>query len=405
MIPMAATASSTTPGFLEGPSMSVSDIYANARALSGYLKEKAAEIDEARRLPADVVARVREAGLFRLTMPRIWGGPEFSSIEQVEVIEELSRANSAVGWCVMIGCDSGIYSGYLDDDAGRKLYPHLDMSTAGWVWPAGRADRVDGGYRLSGQWMFGSGITHADVVSAGCIVHENGAMARDASGMPNWRIMLAPSSAFEIQDTWHTTGLRGTGSNDYRASDLFIPQQYSFSFLEQAKRDGPLWRRNNTILTKGAGVPLGVTRSTIDLFREIIQGKIEIPSGRLYKNLIRVQSAIADAEMLLGAARSYSFASIERYWKKLEKNEPPTAQERADIWLSNINVFQSSRQVIRMLFDTVGGSAIYSRKSAFDCALRDAETWCQHIIGQRRTLEMVGAMLLKSDDARISPLL
>jgi alkylation response protein AidB-like acyl-CoA dehydrogenase len=402
---MAATASSTTSGFLPGPSMSMEDIYANARSLSPYLRDKAAEIEEARRLPPDVVARVRAAGLFRLTMPKTWGGPEFSSIEQVEVIEELSRANSAVGWCVMIGCDSGIYSGFLDDNAGRKLYPHLDMATAGWVWPAGRADRVEGGYRVSGQWMFGSGITHADVVSAGCVVHENGAMARDASGMPNWRIMLAPASAFEIQDTWHTTGLRGTGSNHYRAADLFVPEQFSFSFLEPAKRDGPLWRRNNTILAKGAGVPLGVTRSTIDLFTEMIQGKVEVPSGRLYKNLARVQTAIADAEMLLGAARSYSFASIERYWKKLEKIEPPTAQERADLWLSNINAFQSSRQIIRSLFDTVGGSAIYSKKSVLDCALRDAETWCQHLIGQRRTLEMVGAMLLKSDDVRISPLL
>jgi indole-3-acetate monooxygenase len=402
---MAATASSTTRNFLQGPPMSASDIYANARALSGYFKEKATEIDEARRLPADVVARVREAGLFRLAMPKIWGGPEFSTIEQVEIIEELSRANSAVGWCVMIGCDSGIYSGYIDDEAGRKLYPRLDMSTAGWVWPAGRADRVDGGYRVSGQWMFGSGITHADVVSAGCIVYENGAPARDSAGIPKWRIMLAPASAYEIQDTWHTIGLRGTGSNDYRVKDLFIPEQNSFSFVEPAKRDGPLWRRNNAILPKGAGIPLGVARSTIDLFMEVIQGKVEAPSGRLYKNIGRVQSAIADAEMLLGAARSYTFRSIERYWKRLEKNEQPTMQERADLWLSNINTCQSSRQIIRTLFDTVGGSAIYSRKSALDRALRDAETWCQHIIGQRRTLEMVGAMLLKADDARISPLL
>src|ERR1700686_2857715 len=209
--------------------------------------------------------------------------------------------------------------------------------------------------------MFGSGVTHADVVSAGCVVHENGVPTKNKAGAPNWRIALAPASSFEIQDTWHTTGLRGTGSNDYRAADLFIPEQFSFSFLEPAKRDGPLWRRNNAILPKGAGVPLGVARSTIDLFTEVIQGKVEVPSGRLYKNLARVQSAIADAEMLLGAARSYSFAAIERHWKRLEKNEPPTIQERADIWLSNINVCQSSRQIIRMLFDAIGGSAIYSR--------------------------------------------
>jgi alkylation response protein AidB-like acyl-CoA dehydrogenase len=391
-------------GPLPGPSMSVSDIYANARALSGYFKEQSTAIDEARRLPPDVVARVREAGLFRLTMPRIWGGPELSTIEQVELIEEISRANSAVGWCVMIGCDSGIYSGFLEDAAGRELYQHLDLATAGWVWPAGKAERVDGGYRVSGQWMFGSGITHADVVSAGCIVTENGEPARNA-GIPLWRIMLAPASSFEIQDTWHTTGLRGTGSNDYQAKDLFIPERHSFSFMEPAKREGPIWRRNNAILPKGSGVPLGVARSTIDMFMEIIQGKIEFPGGRPYKNLARIQTAIAEAEMLLGAARSYTFTSIERHWKRLEKNEEPTQQERADLWLSNVNVCQSSRQIIRMLFDNVGGSAIYAKKSAFDRALRDSETWCQHIIGQRRTLEMVGSMMLKSDDARPSPLL
>jgi indole-3-acetate monooxygenase len=399
-----AAAALNKSGPLPGPSMSVSDIYANARALSGYFKEQSTAIDEARRLPPDVVARVREAGLFRLTMPRIWGGPELSTIEQVEVIEELSRANSAVGWCVMIGCDSGIYSGFLEDAAGRELYQHLDLATAGWVWPAGKAERVDGGYRVSGNWMFGSGITHADVVSAGCIVTENGAPARNA-GIPLWRIMLAPASSFEIQDTWHTTGLRGTGSNDYSATDLLIPERHSFSFMEPAKREGPIWRRNNAILPKGSGVPLGVARSTIDMFVEIIQGKIEFPGGRPYKNLARIQTSIAEAEMLLGAARSYTFTSIERHWKRLEKNEEPTQQERADLWLSNVNVCQSSRQIIRMLFDNVGGSAIYAKKSAFDRALRDSETWCQHIIGQRRTLEMVGSMILKSDDARPSPLL
>src|ERR1700736_1383305 len=170
---MTATAVNRS-GVLPGPPMSVSDIYANARALSGYLKEQSNACDEARRLPPDVVARGREAGLFRLTMPKIWGGPELSTIEQVEIIEELSRANSAVGWGGVVGWGSGFYSGFIDDGAGRELYPHLDMSTAGWVWPAGRAERVDGGYRVSGQWMFGSGVTQAAVVSAGCVVHESG---------------------------------------------------------------------------------------------------------------------------------------------------------------------------------------------------------------------------------------
>jgi alkylation response protein AidB-like acyl-CoA dehydrogenase len=385
--------------------MSVSEIYANARGLSVYLKEKSTEIEEGRRLPPDVVARVRGAGLFRLTMPKSWGGPELSTIEQLEVIEELSTADAAVGWCVMIGCDSGIFSGYLDDLAGRKLYPHLDMATAGWLYPVGRADRVNGGYRISGQWMFGSGITHADVVSAGCIVFENGAPVMESAGIPLWRIMLATASSFEIQDTWYTTGLRGTGSNDYRASNLYIPEELSFSLFEPAKRDSPLCRRNNVFLTKAGAVPLGAARAAIDVFADAMQDKKEFPSGCLYKNLVRIQTAIADAEMILGAARSYLYSTTERQWKKLVNREEPTEKERADAWLSNLNAFQSARQIVRTLFDAVGGSAIYTRKGPFDRALRDAETWCQHLIGQRRTLEMVGAFLLRSDDVRLPRLL
>lgn len=377
--------------------MSVSDIYTNARALTSYLKQKSAEIDEARRLPPEVAARVREAGMFRIAMPKIWGGPELSIIEQIEVIEELAKANASTAWCVMIGCDSGFYSGYLDEVAARELYPRLDMATAGSVSPMGRAEKVEGGYRISGQWPFGSGITHADVVGANCLLYKNGAPIMSAAGSPAWRIMLMPASSVEVLDTWHTTGMRGTGSNDYRVSNLFVPECNSFSFMEAARREGTLWRRAASFLPKVSGVPLGAARAAIDHVTETMQGKIEFPSGRPYKNLPRIQSAIGEAEMILGAARAYVFSATEREWMRMEKHEQPNIQERADIWLSRVNVAHQARQIIRMLYDAVGGAAIYSRNSPMDLALRDAETWCQHIVVQRKTLEAAGAMLLKSD--------
>lgn len=143
----------------------------------------------------------------------------------------------------------------------------------------------------------------------------------------------------------------------------------------------------------------------IDTVTEMMQAKVEMPGGRPYKNLPRVQSVIADAEMILGAARSYVFSATEREWKKIEKKVPLTEKERADAWLCRVNVFHSARDVIRMLYDAVGGSAIYSRKDPFDLQLRDAETWCQHLAVQRRTLEWVGALLLKSDGPPPFPLL
>ena len=389
---MAASAIDASPP-QAGARMSVSDIYANAHALRDYLREKSAEIDEARRLPPEVAARLRDAGMFRLAMPKSWGGPELSTFEQIEVIEEISRGNAAAGWCVMIGCDSGFFSAHLEDAVGRRLYPRLDMVTAGQASVVGIAERVEGGYRASGNFAFASGITHADVVIAGCIIQENGS---SVSAGPSGRWLLIPASECEIQDTWHTTGLRGTGSNDFHLSNVFVPEERSFNFFEPARRATALYRANNTFLPKFSGVPLGAARAMIDLVAETMQTKVEFPTGRSYKSIPRVQSAIAEAEMILGAARSYVFSATEREWKRLEKGEQLTERERADVWLCRVHVAHAAREVIRMLYDAVGGSAIYSRKGPFDRALRDAETWCQHVVVQRRTLEHIGAMLLKS---------
>jgi alkylation response protein AidB-like acyl-CoA dehydrogenase len=377
--------------------MSTADIYANAHALSSYLREKSAEIDEARRLPPEVVARLREAGMFRLMMPKEWGGPELRPAEQVEIIEELAKANASAAWCVMIGCDSGFFAGYLDDSAAREVFPHLDMVTAGSVMPTGRAERVEGGYRVTGQWSFGSGVSHADVVGLSCVLYENDAPLMKSKGTPVTCGMLAPAAHVEVVDNWHTTGMRGTGSSDYRAKDLFVPERFVFNLRPPARREGILWRRATNFLPKVSGVPLGAARAAIDHVIEMMQTKVEMPSGRPYKNMPRIQSVIADAEMMLGAARAYVFDSMDRELARLEHNEQPTVRERADAWLSRVNAAQSAREIIRMLYDAVGSAAIYSERGPLDRALRDAETFCQHIVAQRKSLEMIGGMLLGAD--------
>src|SRR5579862_3178412 len=216
-------------------SMNFVDIYENARGLSGFLREKSAEIDATRKLPSDVVERLREAGMFRLMMPKEWGGPELRPSQQVEIIEELAKANASAAWCVMIGCDSGFFAGYLDESAAREIYPRLDMITAGSVTPSGRAERVEGGYRVSGQWPFGSGVAHADVVGLTCALHENGAPIVKSGGAPIVCGLLTPAANVEVVDNWHTTGMRGTGSSDYRVKDLFVPERFLFNLRPPAR--------------------------------------------------------------------------------------------------------------------------------------------------------------------------
>ena len=179
----------------EGRPLSASDILDNARALAARVREKdlAEEYDRLRELPIDIVSEIRDSGVMRMNMPKIWGGPEMNPMEQVEVIAALTEADASIGWCSFIWTDSGIYSGYLEDDVARAMYPRLDMAQSGWIYPVAQAERVDGGYRVAeGQWMFGSGCNHCDWLAAGSMVFENGEPVLDAeTGLPEWRILLA----------------------------------------------------------------------------------------------------------------------------------------------------------------------------------------------------------------------
>jgi alkylation response protein AidB-like acyl-CoA dehydrogenase len=379
-------------------------ILANAKAVATRVRDAdlAAQHDELRGLPVNIVEQLRAAGIMGMNTPRDWGGPELTSMEQVLVIEELAGADASVAWCSSIWCDSGLYAGYLDDAVAREMYPRLDMATSGWVYPVGRAVRADGGYRVTGNWIFGSGTDHCDWLAAGCIVDDaDGAPSGDL--LDQWRIMLAPRSSYEILDTWYTTGLRGTGSNDYRCHDLFVPEEHSFSFFAPAARTGPLWARPDTLLRKMAGVPLGVAADALAVARTTMETKADRVLGLPYRDMPRVQSAIAEQHAALASARSYVFSSLEAQWAKLEGGAPLTVEERANVWLARTNAFQTARRVVTALYDLVGGSAVYSRKSPFDRHVRDMQTMCQHIAAQTKGWEAVGSLLLGADT--VNPLL
>jgi alkylation response protein AidB-like acyl-CoA dehydrogenase len=207
----------------------VGEILECVRALRPRIRSLEAEIAAKRRLPAELVEDLRATGVFGMAMPADWGGPELPVLDQLEIVEELSYANGSVGWCAMIGCDSGYYSAYLDPAAARELYPSLDLITAGLAMPACSANEVDGGYRVSGRWRFGSGVTHADrIVGGALILDKDGAFLPGEGSLPRFRTLFLPAEQVEIIDTWHTTGLEGSGSNDYAVEDAFVPADHAF---------------------------------------------------------------------------------------------------------------------------------------------------------------------------------
>jgi alkylation response protein AidB-like acyl-CoA dehydrogenase len=374
-------------------------ILAAARALAPAIDARAGETAAARRLPADLVAGLKQAGVFRMPMPRAWGGPEMTPREQLEVVEVLSVADPSVGWCAMIGSDGGFYGALLDEAAARLLFSDLDGVTAGLLQPAGRAARVPGGYRVSGRWGFGSGCTHADVMVGGCLVFDGDAPVLSPRGLPEWRVMLAPAASWQVLDTWHTTGLAGSGSNDYVTNELFVPEEHSFSLFDPPRRREPLYRFNGMFFANMHGVPLGLARRAIDVVRRLAGEKRSLPELVLLKDLPRVRAALARAEMELGAARAYAYETMDVVWEALRRDGSLRPEVRLALGLSRVRAFRTAREVAQLMVDTAGTSAIY-QSSPLDRLLRDAITMSQHVVAQERMLEMLG-MLAVGDESPV----
>jgi alkylation response protein AidB-like acyl-CoA dehydrogenase len=204
-----------------------------AIAMTPAIKASRDEIEAGRRIPWAIVQAMREAGVFGMTMPRIWGGAELDPLTQFRVLETLAIADGSVGWCAMINCDGGYITAFLDDDAGRAMYTDLQLGTAAAATPTGQAVKVPGGYRVSGRFPFASGCQHSEWVWLGCVVTVDGNALVDSNGVPETRQCIVRLAECEILDTWYTTGLRGTGSHDLLVKDRFVDEARTFSFQDQ----------------------------------------------------------------------------------------------------------------------------------------------------------------------------
>jgi alkylation response protein AidB-like acyl-CoA dehydrogenase len=198
------------------PGSTSSPFLAAVAALAPQVEAGVAESEATRRLPLPLVDALKQAGLFRLLVPRAFGGEEVDPLAFFEVVEAVSRLDGATGWCVMIGGCNGAFAGYLPAEAARTIYgadPHTIIGGA--FRQAGQAVSVDGGYRVTGRWTFASGCQHSTWLIGGGRIIDGDQPRVSRDGTPVMRILFFPAAECEIIDTWHTGGLRGTGSHDF----------------------------------------------------------------------------------------------------------------------------------------------------------------------------------------------
>src|SRR3984893_15791826 len=380
-----------------------------AIGLAEQIRAASDEIERGRRLPPGIAAAMKDAGVFGMAMPRVWGGPELDPLTQFRVIETLAMAEGSVGWCAMIGSDGGYVTAFLDQDVACPMYPDLLVATGAAGTATGQAVQVAGGYRVSGRFPFVSGCHHCEWLWLGCSVLENGVARLDGNGVPETRQCFIRVSECVILDTWHTTGLRGTGSNDVVVRDKFIEEARTFSFQDPRliKRPGPLYALPFMFMAKGAAPALGIARHAIDAVIESAAAKPargytvgeRIAPAQMLCDDVYVQAAVGRAETLLAAARAYFFDVMGDLWSTLLAGRQPSDRQLALFTSAYPHIVGVCVEVVQLVYKAAGGSAVY-QKGPLDRCLRDVLTMNQHVVGTSRTWEMDGRLLLGLDPLR-----
>ena len=332
-------------------------------------------------MPPDLVDQVRAAGLFRMAMPACLGGLEVDPLAIATAIETVARADGSAGWTVLIGNSTAFFA-WLDPHAAKEMLGgSTDVASTSMFAPLGRARRDGDHLVIDGRWPFNSGCVHAEWYQAGVVVMDGDQPAVRPDGTPDLRFAYFPAGTAEIHDTWHATGLRGTGSHDIEVHQLRIPGEHSAApMLDPARQDGALWQLGFFPLLSVlmSGFPLGVARRALDELIQLAPTKRRGASPTSIADDPRVQFDVGRAEAALQSARAFVHHTIGDAWATIETGIPPTAAQLARVMLSGQQAMHAAITAVDIAFGYAGAGAVYTGHPLERC-FRDIHTANQHI--------------------------
>jgi alkylation response protein AidB-like acyl-CoA dehydrogenase len=283
----------------------------------------------------------------------------------------------------------------MSEKGAREVFADPGAPTAGIAAPAGQAVPQDGGLRVSGRWGFASGIAHCDWVWAGCVVMDNG-KPRMTPGGPEIVHVVMPARDVEVHDTWHVSGLSGTGSNDFSASDVFVPGQRVFRLFDPSThRSEPLYRMPilGWFVSQVVAVSLGIARAALDELIELAPNRTPTLSRATLADRAVAQVELARAETALAAARALLHGTVEDQWRTLLAGGKLTPRQVALNRTAAVNAAETALQVTRTANLLAGGASIYL-SSSLQRHARDAEAVTHHFTVSPHTWEEAGRVLL-----------
>lgn len=366
---------------------------ASIRRAAEIAREDADLAERERRLPPRTTEALADAGLFTMCLPEAYGGPGTGPVAMIDAIVEVATSDGSAGWCAGIASTTSSMAAFLEPAVARTIFSSATVATGGVFAPNGRGVADGDGFRITGRWQWGSGTQH-------CRWIVGGAMCDDGTQ----RVCFFEADQIEFHDTWHTAGMRGTGSLDIAVTDAFVPAERTV--LPGAGRvhvDDPIARFPNfTLLALGlAATGLGVARRALDEVAALAAVKTPQFSSRTLAQSGFAQTEYARAEVRWRAARSLLRDEVGAAWDVAMSGGAIEVDRRVAMRLAAAHAASECVAVTDAAWTLAGGAAVYDTSALGRC-VRDAHVVTQHIMVAPKLNEILGKHLLGVDfDARM----
>jgi alkylation response protein AidB-like acyl-CoA dehydrogenase len=363
-----------------------------ARGFADRIRASETSIEQTREIPGDLADDLKQAGLFRLLLPKALGGSELPLPRYLRCIEAIGEADGSVGWCVG---QAGVFA-TCADGLPAALTQTLWGDNPDTVVATGtpfncQAVEKKGVYYLSGFWRFASGCTHADWLAAQTeLVHEN--------GTTEFGLCIVPKTAVDLGDGWNVAGLRGTGSREYRADGLAVPPGHAIPIDVFRSHCGLATGLPNGLLFASSfgAVGLGIARRAIDTLVDLAQDKVPAFGNRKLMQDDMVHVGLAQAEAGWHSARAFLLEIAEECAWLNENEGRPTGPARTRLRLAATNAMRSSGTVVDKVYELAGSSGIFDDHPIYKC-FQDIHAVTQQIQARPAHFRTVGRALVGLD--------
>lgn len=351
-------------------------------------------------VPLDTVEAMQSEGLFGVMTPKAVGGAELPIADVLDVFTELARADGSAGWCLMAGASVVAYFGsYCPDSFVDRLFADGIPLCAGQFAPNGSGIRDGNGFRITGNYSFGSGIHYANWVGSGFIVPPE-----EGSDAPaEYRFALVPKQKVELCGNWNVLGLQSTASLDYKMDGVLAPEEATFVFVAPTRyRGGPIYELGVISLTAigHAGFAMGVTRRALDELSSVAKTKVRMGSADFLKDNERFLHALAVLESRFRAACAWVYDAFDQLERAAVETEKFDAKTSLQVRQATVFVTQEGADICREAYLLAGTTAL--RDGALQRCFRDIHAGSQHFFASpASTVEFARGLMDEAADSAI----